>query len=157
MAETPAPLRLVAAAAIVDSLDAPARLLCARRSAPPALAGRWELPGGKVEPGESPEAALHRELTEELGVTVTLGTRVLGPDDGDWPILTGRRMRVWLAQVAAGTPRPLADHDELRWVRYEEVDALDWLDPDRPILDAVRRLRGRRQTLEPGGSMTPSQ
>lgn len=142
MAENPASPRLVAAAAIVDSLRAPTRLLCARRSAPPTLAGRWELPGGKVEPGESPEAALHRELTEELGVAVEVGPRVPGPDDGDWPILTGRRMRVWLAELRAGEPQPLEDHDELRWVRYEETDALDWLDPDRPILDAIRHLRG---------------
>ena len=64
---------LVVAAAIVDSLTAPTRTLCARRSAPPELAGRWELPGGKVEPDESAEAALHRELDEELGVSVRLG------------------------------------------------------------------------------------
>lgn len=134
--------RLVAAAAIVDSLRAPRALLCARRSAPPDLAGRWELPGGKVEPGETAEAALHRELAEELGVAVELGPRVLAPGDGDWPILGERRMRVWLAALRDGEPAALADHDALRWVPYEDLDALDWLDPDRPIVAALRRLRG---------------
>ncbi|WP_127573602.1 (deoxy)nucleoside triphosphate pyrophosphohydrolase [Georgenia faecalis] len=131
-----APRRLVAAAAVVDDATAPRRVLAARRSAPPALAGRWELPGGKVEPGERAEDALHRELAEELGITVRLGAVVAGPD-GDWPVLEGRTMRVWLATVASGEPRPLLDHDELRWVDAEDWPALPWLDPDRPILAAI--------------------
>ena len=55
---------LVVAAAIVDHLDNPRELFAARRSVPPALAGRWELPGGKVEPGETPLQALEREIEE---------------------------------------------------------------------------------------------
>ena len=64
---------LVVAAVIVDDLTHPTRLLAARRAAPRALAGGWEFPGGKVEPGEDPIAALHRELAEELQITVDLG------------------------------------------------------------------------------------
>lgn len=128
--------RLVVAAAIVDDLGAPTRLLAARRSAPPELAGRWELPGGKVEPGEEPEAALHREIAEELGIGVVLGPLVPGPDDGDWPILAGRVLRVWLA-VGSGQAAPLLDHDELRWVGAADWAPLPWLEPDRPILAAI--------------------
>ncbi|TRW46965.1 (deoxy)nucleoside triphosphate pyrophosphohydrolase [Georgenia yuyongxinii] len=131
---------LVVAAAIVDSLERPTRALCAQRSAPAELAGRWELPGGKVEPGESPEAALHRELAEELGVEVRLGARLLGPEAGDWPILARRTMRVWLAELIAGTPEPLADHSALRWVGSDALEDLDWLDPDRPIAVALREV-----------------
>ncbi|WP_127130005.1 (deoxy)nucleoside triphosphate pyrophosphohydrolase [Georgenia sp. SYP-B2076] len=130
--------RLVAAAAIVDSLARPTRLLCAQRSAPAHLAGRWELPGGKVEPGEVPVDALHRELAEELGVTVRVGPVLAGPLHGDWPILAHRTMRVWFAELAAGTPAPLEDHSALRWVADDNLDELDWLDPDRPIIAAVR-------------------
>ena len=60
----------VVGGAVLDSLTGPGRLLAARRTAPPQFAGMWEFPGGKVEPGEAPEAALHRELQEELGIGV---------------------------------------------------------------------------------------
>src|SRR5690554_3381843 len=130
--------RLVVAAAIWDSLERPTTMLCAQRSAPPELAGRWELPGGKVEPGESPEAALHRELAEELGIGVRLGTLVPAPDGADWPILQHLHMRVWLAEVTTGVAEALQDHAELRWVARDSLDDLDWLAPDRPILHALR-------------------
>lgn len=68
--------RLVVAAAVVDSLAAPSAMLCAARSYPPEHAGRFELPGGKVEPGETPIRALARELAEELDLHVTLGAEV---------------------------------------------------------------------------------
>lgn len=139
---TTPPRRLVAAAAIVDDLTAPRLLLAARRSSPPALAGQWEFPGGKVEPGESAEAALHREIAEELGVTLRLGSRLAGPDDGDWPILDGLAMRVWLARLAEGEPTALADHDDLRWLDHAEWLSVPWLAPDVPIVEALRDRHG---------------
>lgn len=128
---------LVVAAAIVDQLHTPRRLLAARRSAPRELAGQWELPGGKVEPAEDPATALHREIHEELGVAIGLGDLLHGPVGGDWPINERLRLRVWLAHVAAGTPRPLADHDELRWVGAGTAPGLPWLPADLPIISAV--------------------
>ena len=127
----------VVAAVIVDDLDRPTRLLAARRSAPEALAGRWEFPGGKVEPDEEPLAALRRELTEELGVAVAVGAELPGPDGGAWPITSKHRMRVWFAGLRAGTPQPLEDHDELRWLTAAELGDVPWLDGDVQIVAAL--------------------
>ena len=104
----------VVAAAIVDDLDRPTRLLAARRTEPPALAGGWELPGGKVDPGETADEALHREIREELGVTVRTGALLPAPtEDGRWPLGDRYRMTVWLAVVVEGDPQPIEDHDAL--------------------------------------------
>lgn len=132
--------RVVVAAAVVDHLDRPRTLLAARRSAPKSLAGRWEFPGGKVEPGESHHEALVREMTEELGVDVEIGAHVRGPVDGAWPVVHGYLMHVWLVRVTAGVPEPLVDHDELRWLPFGTWHDVPWLDADRPIVDAVARL-----------------
>lgn len=127
---------LVVAAAVVDDLTRPTRLLAARRSAPKTLAGRWEFPGGKVEPGESAVDALHRELDEELGVAAVLGEAIPGPDGGDWRATKGYRMRLWYA-VVDGEPAPLQDHDELRWLTLPTLATVPWLDANRPIVDVV--------------------
>ncbi|MDJ0465380.1 (deoxy)nucleoside triphosphate pyrophosphohydrolase [Streptomyces sp. H27-C3] len=126
--------RVVVGAAVYDR----GLLLAARRSAPPELAGRWELPGGKVEPGESAERALVRELREELGVEVRPVERI----PGEWPLKPGLVLQVWTARLVSGTPRPLQDHDALRWLApHEAADAVDWLDQDRPaVAEAVLRL-----------------
>ncbi len=128
--------RVVVGAALLHG----GRLLAARRSAPPALAGRWELPGGKVEDGESQEAALVRELREELGIEAVAEERL----PGAWPVGGGFVLHVWTARLAAGTPRPLQDHDELRWLAPDQAGEVDWLDQDRPaVAEAVRWLRER--------------
>ncbi|MBU3866078.1 (deoxy)nucleoside triphosphate pyrophosphohydrolase [Streptomyces sp. 4503] len=127
-------VRVVVGGAVFDR----GRLLAARRSAPPELAGRWELPGGKAEPGETPPQTLVRELREELGVEI----EPLEPLPGEWPLKPGYVLRVWTAALRSGEPRPLEDHDELRWLSPDRVDEVDWLDEDRPaVAEAVRLLR----------------
>ncbi|MGW6745394.1 (deoxy)nucleoside triphosphate pyrophosphohydrolase [Streptomyces sp. NPDC055025] len=126
--------RVVVAGAVYDR----GRLLAARRSAPPELAGRWELPGGKLEPGEGPEQALVRELREELGVETQPVERI----PGEWPLKPGYVLQVWTARLLSGEPLPLEDHDELRWLGPDEIHTVDWLDQDRPaVAEAARRLR----------------
>jgi len=132
----PAP-RLVVGAAIVDDLERPTTLLSARRTEPPELAGGWELPGGKVEPGETPVEALHREIHEELGVDIELGRRILGPLAGGWALGERYVIHVWLARVTSGEPRPLEDHDELRLLTMDQLYDVPWLPADLPIVRAT--------------------
>jgi 8-oxo-dGTP diphosphatase len=140
----------VVGGAIVDKLADPAALLVARRSAPEHLAGLWEFPGGKVEPGEEPEAALMRELSEELGIGVRLGPELPAEASDGWPLNERASMRVWFAEVSVGEPRPLEDHDELLWVDLRDREAvlgLPWIPADFPIvralLDSVASPLGR--------------
>ena len=144
----PTPVRLVVGAAIVDDLERPARLLSARRTEPSALAGGWELPGGKVDAGESPLSALHREVLEELGVRIRLGVHVPGPLPGaTWPLGERYEMLVWLAEVVDGEPAPIEDHDELRWLELDDLRAVGWLPADLPIVETLgTMLRGPKRT-----------
>jgi 8-oxo-dGTP diphosphatase len=128
----PAPeTRIVVGAALFDADGG--RVLAARRSAPEALAGRWEFPGGKVEPGESVPEALERELREELGVTARAGERL----PGAWEVRPGLDLQVWTARLVSGEPRPLQDHDELRWLDPAALHSVDWLPQDRFALPHV--------------------
>lgn len=110
------------------------RVLAARRTAPAAAAGRWEFPGGKVEDGETPEAALVREIAEELGVTIEVRRWLAGSA----PIGTAYELTVAIADIVDGEPDPV-DHDEVRWLTADELDDVDWLDPDRPFLPELQR------------------
>ncbi|MDQ0774736.1 8-oxo-dGTP diphosphatase [Streptomyces aurantiacus] len=123
---------VVGAAVLIDG-----RLLAARRSAPAELAGRWELPGGKVEPGESPEQALVRELREELGVEAEPVERV----PGEFPLKAPYVLQVWTARLLPGSPEPeaLQDHDEVRRLTPDEVWDVDWLDQDVAAVAKVAR------------------
>ncbi len=109
------------------------RVLAARRTRPPEAAGRWEFPGGKVEPGETPDAALVREISEELGCRIAVRSWL----PGSVPIGEQLALTVALAEVVAGEPVP-GEHDAVTWLGPEELGDVDWLEPDRPFLPALR-------------------
>lgn len=118
---------VVGAAIVVDG-----RLLAARRRYPPALAGRWELPGGKVEPSEDEDTALARELQEELAIHATIGSLL-----GRTPISPTTELAVYLCTHFTGQPTFGHDHDALNWVHAGNLRDLDWLEADRLLLPAV--------------------
>lgn len=129
----------VVAAALLDDIDNPQYLLVGRRHANTSLAGFWEFPGGKVEPGETDEQALEREISEELGVKVTLAQEVQADDSREWVLGHGGRMRLFTGVVRQGAPTCREAHDLLSWVPLngEEIRELEWIPANLPILDAL--------------------
>lgn len=108
-------------------------LLVAQRQRPPELAGLWELPGGKVGPGETEPEALARELQEELGVHVEVGPR-LGDDVPSGAVL----LRAYVVEQTGGTLHP-HDHGALRWVDARGLDDVEWVPADRAWLSVLRK------------------
>ena len=124
---------MVVGAAIIEG----GRVLACERSAPPEVAGRWEFPGGKVEPGEAETDALARECAEELGVRVAVGARV----GRDVRMAHGRSvLRVYAARLLHGDEPKALEHAALRWLSAAELDSVDWLPADVPIVAALRPL-----------------
>ncbi|MER7331415.1 MULTISPECIES: (deoxy)nucleoside triphosphate pyrophosphohydrolase [unclassified Micromonospora] len=125
-------LKVVVGAAIIRN----GRVLACARAAPPEVAGMWEFPGGKVEPGESETAALVRECAEELAVRVEIGDRV----GRNVRMAHGRSvLKVYAARLLHGEPQAL-EHSALRWLSADELDTVTWLPADAPIVAALRPI-----------------
>jgi 8-oxo-dGTP diphosphatase len=129
--ERSTPLIIVGAAIVAGG-----RVLGCERAEPPDVAGKWEFPGGKVEPGENQLDALVRECEEELGVKIAVGERI----GVDVPLAHGwALLRVWLATLVSGEPQPL-EHASLRWLAVDELDTVPWLPADAPIVAALAKV-----------------
>ncbi|MBS5919532.1 MAG: NUDIX domain-containing protein [Varibaculum cambriense] len=140
---------VVALAAICDS-----KLLCAQRSYPEKLRGKWELPGGKVRDGEKVVAALVREIKEELDWEIPpsqLKQILPGPlPAGNWSLPKGAQMRVMIYRPRELPALQAGDsHLSLQWSSVEKVTQLDWLEPDLPIAEALSRALKNPAQLRP--------
>lgn len=128
------PPKLVVAGLVIADDD---RVLLTQRRPNQAMPGKWELPGGKIEPGESPTDALARELLEELDVTVSVG-RV-------WDVLFHRYpefdllMLVYECRLAAGESPRCRDVEDLAWVEVGKLCTYDVLAADAPLLSRLER------------------
>lgn len=116
------------------------RVLVAQRPPGKALAGKWEFPGGKVEPGEAADACLARELREELGVDVRVGEAL--PPTLHRYAAGAIRLLPFRCALVAGEPHP-HEHSALRWCTPEEIAALDLAAADLPVLADYRARIGR--------------
>lgn len=128
------------AAVILDG----SRVLACRRAPHKSLAGKWEFPGGKVDANETPEAALMRELREELDVDSIvhelIRTDVSRFEEGTI------QLECYRVSLPGRTPSRSTDHDELRWVELQDITSLDWAAPDQEM---VRQLHSVDPTRRP--------
>jgi len=121
---------LVVAAAVIRR----GRVLTVQRGPHMRQSGLWELPGGKVEPGESEAAALTRELQEELRLTV-LPTERLAENVHQYPHQT-IRLIAWTCDLERGVP-VLREHSALRWLDERQLRTVRWAPADLPLLPRV--------------------
>ncbi|MCA3254513.1 MAG: (deoxy)nucleoside triphosphate pyrophosphohydrolase [Alphaproteobacteria bacterium] len=130
------PIVLVSAAALVDR---DGRILVAQRPAGKHLAGTWEFPGGKVEPGEPPESALVRELQEELGIDTH--ESCLAPCGFASHSYEGFHLVLLLFAIRKWTGTPVGrDGQAVKWVRPPELFSLDMPPADRPLLGLIQAV-----------------
>ena len=112
------------------------KILCALRSANMSLPNLWEFPGGKIEPGEKPEAALKREIDEELGCEIQVKEPVESTTHEYEQIIV--HLHTFNATIKSGTPK-VREHAELKWLDIDELETLEWAPADIPAIHKIMR------------------
>lgn len=111
-------------------------VLAAQRGASMCMPLKWEFPGGKIEPGEGPEACLHRELMEEMGLRVAVKW-AMPPSTHRYPAFT-ITLHPFVCTICSGE-MTLNEHHTVAWFKAEDLPALDWAEADLAVLKAYRQ------------------
>jgi len=124
-------------AAVVS--DGSGRILAARRAPGQRLAGKWEFPGGKIEPDEEPRACLEREIREELGVEIRAGELVA---ESRYDYEHARiALEAYHAELVSGD-FTLSVHDRIAWIERESLGDFDFAPADLPVVEALAERDG---------------
>ena len=99
--------------------------------------GWWEFPGGKMEPGESPQEALKREIREELEAEIAVG-ELLETVEWDYPAFH-LTMHCYWCHITEGTPQ-LLEHKSARWLSAQELHEVEWLPADIEVVNAIQQV-----------------
>ena len=132
----------VVAAVICDSMQEKRKIYAPARGYGD-YKGQWEFPGGKIEPGETPQQALKREIEEELDTEITVED-LIGTIEYDYPAFHLSMDCFWCEVVSGDLV--LKEAEAARWLTKDDIDSVPWLPADRTILDAVRS--SMRQTMK---------
>lgn len=112
------------------------RFLACRRAPHKSLAGKWEFPGGKVEPLETDEEALAREILEELGVEVNIEQFLI--ETSQIQGASTIEMFTYLARLDSERPSQSSDHDLMKWLSLRELIHYDWAELDIPVIEKLQ-------------------
>ncbi len=124
------------AAIVVDGRE----VLIAHRNPTGQMGGRWEFPGGKLEPGEHDEDAVVREFREEFGVAVTVGEKIAESSFiHNEKEVALHAYRVYVPHKGIDIPYQLSEHSEYRWVPISSIESLAFVDSDMKLYPAVRQ------------------
>ncbi len=121
-------IQVVGAAIINDDGE----LLCAQRGYG-SLIGKWEFPGGKIEPGETPEEAIKREIKEELDIDIEV-EELIDENYNEYPD-KNINLKVYRCKYVSGDIKD-TEHQALKWSKPEQIESLDWAEADKPIVDS---------------------
>ena len=125
----------VVAAVICDSIHVKHKIYSTARGHGD-YKGQWEFPGGKIEPGETPQQALKREIEEELDTEIAVHNKI-GTIEYDYPTFHLSMDCFW-AETVSGE-MVLKEHTAAKWLGKNELDSVEWLPADQSIIDRVRK------------------
>jgi len=117
-------------------IEKDSKILIARRKKGDTLGGMWEFPGGKIEPGETPEGCLKRELKEEFDIQAQVGPFFMSTTFIYY--LVPIELLAYKASHISGEFK-INEHDEIKWVTRDELDNFDFASPDRPVVKALQK------------------